>query len=66
MIPMTPDERCDELAANLIRCYRAIGETAVVIRTHGKAVSTILPNGDKALIATVLRLAADSIENHAN
>jgi hypothetical protein len=59
---MTPNDRADELAADLLRCYMKLGETAVVIRTHGKEVSTIMPNGDRATIATVLRLAADSIE----
>lgn len=59
---MTPDELCDEAAGNLIRSYRELGETAIVIRTHGAAVSTIMHNGDRALIATVLRLAADSVE----
>lgn len=59
---MTPNERADELACDLLRCYGKLGEVGIVIRTHGAEVSTIMPNGDRAYIADVLRRAADSIE----
>jgi hypothetical protein len=61
---MTPDERADELACDLLRVYMALGEAAIVIRTRGAEVSTIMPNGDRPYIAELLRRAADSIERH--
>lgn len=59
---MTPAEQCDENAAKLLRCYQGLGEVALVIRTQGAEVATIMPNGDRAFIAKLLRKAADTIE----
>lgn len=62
LVLLTPDESVDELACDLLRRYTKLGEAAIIIHTHGAEVSTIMPNGDRAYIADVLRRAADSIE----
>jgi hypothetical protein len=59
---MTPAEQADEDAADLMRRYLREGEVGVTVRTVDHDVRVIAPDGDRAFMAKMLRLAASMLD----
>lgn len=59
---MTPAEQADEAASDLMRCYLRLGEIGITVRTVDHDVRVICPDGDRAMMAKMLRLAATMLE----
>lgn len=59
---MTELEQADEAASDLMRCYMRLGEIAITVRTVDHDVRVICPDGDRAFMAKMLRLAASMLD----
>lgn len=56
-------DKADDTAAQLLKAYALIGQVALVVRTVGDAdIRLIAPDANRAGLAAMLRMAADSLD----